>query len=140
MTPLIRIDHPWIDEAKAPLYQLTFPPETSDQELLKMCSARERWAERAHYPVAWVVDLGSIMKATARQRSLFSEHLARFEHHDVSFNQGSALIVPNAFVRGIVTAVFWMKSPRFPNECFATRDAAIIWAIERLRAAGVSAR
>lgn len=129
---LAPIVHPWIDASRAPLYELTFPSETSDQALLTFCEVREKWAERAHYPVAWVVNLAGITSASARQRGLFSEHLKRFEPHDVAYNQGSALIVPNSFVRGIVTAVFWLKPPRFPNECFSTRGEAIAWAAERL--------
>jgi hypothetical protein len=129
---MLQLEHAWIDASRAPLYELTFPSDTTDQALLAFCEARERWAERAKFKVAWVVNLAGITSATARQRSLFSEHLKRFEHHDIAYNQGSALIVPNAFVRGIVTAVFWLKQPRFPNECFSTRGEAIAWAAERL--------
>jgi hypothetical protein len=132
MARLVRLAHPWINEARAPLYELVFPAHASDDEVIGLCEAREAWATVAAYPVAWVVDLGSIMEATARQRKLFSEHLKRFEPHDLAFNRGSALIVPNAFVRGVVTAVFWLKQPRFPNECFATRHEATAWAEQRL--------
>jgi hypothetical protein len=136
---LIALVHPWIDQSRAPLYELTFPSETTDQELTQLCVARERWAQRANYRVAWVVNLSGIMHATAGQRRLFSEHLKRFEPHDLAYNQGSALLVPNAFVRGIVTAVFWLKAPRFPNECFATIEDARAWAERQLLAAGVTA-
>jgi hypothetical protein len=132
MPALIPLEHPWIDASGAPLYEFTFPSDTTDEALLALCEVRERWAARASYPVAWVVNLAGITSATAKQRRLFSEHLKRFERHDVTYNQGSALIVPNSFVRGIVTAVFWLKQPRFPNECFPTRPEAIAWAAERL--------
>ena len=103
-----------------------------------MCVARERWALRANYRVAWVVSLAGIVQATAGQRRLFGEHLKRFESHDVAFNQGSALLVPNPFVRGILTAVFWLNPPRFPNECFGTLVEAREWAEQRLSEGGVS--
>jgi hypothetical protein len=85
-----------------------------------------------------VVNLAGILEATARQRTLFSEHLKRFEPHDVAYNQGSALLVPNAFVRGIVTAIFRMKPPLFPNECFSTLEEARTWAERQLNARGMS--
>jgi hypothetical protein len=132
MARLVPIGHPWINESRAPLYELVFPPRATDEQVVALGEARERWALSANYPVAWLVDLASLMEATARQRKLFSEHLQRFEPHDVAYNQGSALIVPNAFVRGIVTAVFWLKRPRFPNECFSTRAEAIAWAEQQL--------
>ncbi|HKU41416.1 MAG TPA: hypothetical protein VJR89_24835 [Polyangiales bacterium] len=138
MVELIPLLHPWIDQSRAPLYELTFPPETTDQALTALCAARERWAVRANYRVAWVVNLAGVLQATANQRRLFGEHLKRFESHDKAYNQGSALVVPNTFVRGIVTAVFWLNPPSFPNQCFATPEAAREWAAEQLKAAGVT--
>lgn len=139
LSDLIPLVHPWIDQARAPLYELTFPSQTTDHELNQLCIARERWAQRASYRVAWVVNLSGILQATAGQRKLFSEHLKRFEPHDLAYNQGSALLVPNPFVRGIVTAVFWLKPPRFPNECFSTIEEAREWALLQLQTGGVTA-
>jgi hypothetical protein len=130
---LIPIEHAWIDSSRAPLYMMTFPVVTLDEDLRACCDARERWAKIAKYPVSWVVDLSAITNTTAKQRRIFSEHLARFEPHDRAYNRGSALIVPNAFLRGVVTAVFWLKPPTFPNECFATKEEALRWARIRLR-------
>ena len=129
---LVPLVHPWIDQSRAPIYVLTFPSQATDSELLALCSARERWAQRAMYRVAWVVDLSGVLSASAQQRNLFSEHLKRFESHDRAYNQGSALIVPNAFVRGIVTAVFWLKPPNFPNQCFPDAKQAFAWAEKQL--------
>ena len=132
MSNLVPLVHPWIDVARAPLYGITFPKEASDDELVRFCQVREHWAAVAKYRVAWVVDLTGLMQATAKQRRLFSEHLTRFEAHDIAYNQGSALVVPNPVVRGIVTAVFWLKAPRFPTECFSTYKQASAWATDRL--------
>src|SRR5262245_2821591 len=138
MAELIPLVHPWIDQSRAPLYELTFPAETTDQALAALCAARERWATRATYRVAWVVNLAGVLQAPASQRRIFGEHLKRFEPHDKAYNQGSALIVPNTFVRGLVTAVFWLNPPSFPNQCFATAGDARIWAEQQLKSAGVA--
>lgn len=123
-----QIPHPWIDSLRAPVYVLAFPEVLTDAELEACCSARERWAKQARFPVSWVVDLSNIRSITAKQRKTMSDHLARFEYHDLAYNRGSAIVVPNAFLRGIVTAVFWLKPPRFPNQSFSTRDEALRWA------------
>lgn len=123
----------WIDESRAPLYLLSFPTDPTDELLLEMCAARERWAARARFPVAWVCDTTNLGNATAKQRRILAEHLEKFEPHDLAWNQGSAIIVPNALLRGIVTAVFWVKSPRFPHQSFATRNEALAWATQRLQ-------
>ena len=124
----LEIDHPWVSHRHVPIYEWTFPDKSSDEELARFVQAREDWATRAHYPVAWVVELSNLTRATATQRRAFAEHLKRFEAHDVLWNAGSALIVPSGWVRGLVTAVFWISPPKFPHQAFATRTDALEWA------------
>lgn len=97
-------------------------------ELDAFVRAREVWAERAQYPVAWVVELSNLTKANPQQRRIFAEHLKRFEAHDVQWNGGSALIVPSGWLRGLVTAVVWLSPPKFPHQAFAKRSDALEWA------------
>jgi hypothetical protein len=131
MTEDRRIHHPWIDSSRTPVYVLTFPEVVTDADLEACCAARERWAARARFPVTWVVDLTRIRTLTAKQRKTMAEHLGRFEPHDLAHNLGSAIVVPNAFLRGIVTAVFWLRAPKFPHQSFATPQEAIWWATSR---------
>jgi hypothetical protein len=133
VSALIPIHHPWIDESRAPLYVMKFPASTTDEDLLACCDAREVWAERARYPVTWVVDMSSVRSVTPRQRQMFGAHLGRMDKHNFSYNRGASLIVPNAVVRGMVTAAFWIKPPRFPHRLFATRAEGLVWAQEQLR-------
>lgn len=133
--PRPRIDHPWIDESNAPLYLWSFPTGLSHADLQACCAAREAWAAVAEFPVAWVVDLQNITSVGALERKTFGEHLARFEAHDVAWNQGSGIVAHNPMLRGLVTAVFWLRAPKFPNQVFATRGEASAWARGRLAAA-----
>jgi len=128
------INHPWISNDDMPLYRWTFPEETTDEELRACLEARERWATRAHYHVAWVIDLSKITKASATQRQAFGQHLKRFEEFNVRWNVGSALIVPKAWLRGLVTAVFWISPPAFPNKLFSDPLDAEDWAKAQLAA------
>mgnify|MGYP001821583310 FL=1 len=130
----IEIDHPWVQHSNMPIYEWTFPPKATDDELVAFAKAREEWAARANYPVAWVVELSNISKATATQRRMFADHLKRFEPHDVEWNAGSALVVPSGWIRGLVTAVFWLSPPKFPNQVFAKRSDAFAWAQYQLEA------
>lgn len=131
---LVTPDHPWIDSSRAPLFQWNLPAAAEDDELEACLKAREDWALVAKYPCAWVVDLRHLLGVPATQRRLFAEHLKHFEPHDIAYNRGSALVIPNSMVRGIVTAVFWLSPPKFPNKAFDTREAALSWAAERLAA------
>lgn len=125
--------HPWIDLQEAPLYVMHFPVEASDDQVRDFCAVRETWAKTATHRCAWVADLTDLARVPPTQRKLFADHLKRFETHDVQYNQGSAIVVPSAMLRGVMTAVFWMSPPKFPNRAFATRKEAIAWAQERLR-------
>jgi len=127
-TEYLEIDHPWVSHRHVPIYEWTFPSEATDEELDAFVRAREEWATRAHYPVAWVVELSNLTKANAKQRRAFAEHLKRFEEHDVLWNGGSALIVPSSWLRGLVTAVFWISPPKFPHQAFSKRTDALEWA------------
>jgi len=124
----VEIDHPWVSHKHVPIYEWTFPAEASNEVLTAFIRARENWAAEAQYPVAWVVDLSNLMTTSAMQRKMFAEHLRRFEGHDVQWNGGSALIVPRAWLRGLVTAVFWISPPKFPHQAFAKRTDALEWA------------
>ena len=127
-TQYLEIDHPWVLHKHVPIYEWAFPPKASDEELEAFIRAREEWAPRANYPVAWVVELSNLTKANATQRRKFADHLKRFEDHDVRWNGGSALIVPSGWLRGLVTAVFWLAPPKFPHQAFAKRSDALQWA------------
>jgi hypothetical protein len=130
----IEIDHPWISNDLMPLYRWAFPSEATDEELSACFRAREEWARRARYHVAWITDLSNITKAPATQRKAFAEHLRRFEEFSVRWNAGSALIVPRAWLRGLVTAVFWTSPPKFPHKLFSEPLEAERWAREQLAA------
>jgi hypothetical protein len=132
VSELSKIGHPWIDESRAPLYLWSFPESFTDETLVEACAMRERWAAVAKYRVAWVVDLANLGGVTATQRKIFADHLKRFEPHDLKWNQGSAIVAKSTLVRGVVTAVFWLQAPRFPNHTFADRTSAILWARARL--------
>jgi hypothetical protein len=124
----LEIEHPWVLHKHVPIYEWAFPAKASDEELSAFIQAREDWAKRASYPVAWVVELSNLTKANASQRRMFAEHLTRFEEHDVAWNAGSALVVPSGWLRGLVTAVFWLAPPKFPHQAFARRSDALEWA------------
>ena len=133
-TGYLEIDHPWVSNDLMPVYRWTFPKEATDAELSACFQAREDWGSRAEYPVAWVIDLSNIIKAPATQRKAFGAHLKRFEQHNARWNAGSALIVPSAWLRGLVTAVFLISPPKFPNRFFAGPAEAERWATAQLEA------
>lgn len=125
--------HPWVDSTHAPIYIWRFPASSSDAEVIDALEARERWAKTARNRCAWVVDLRELLRVPPNQRKLFVDHLKRFEPHDVKYNCGSAVVLSNAWLRGIVTTIFALTQPKFPNRTFASVDEGLRWATEQFR-------
>lgn len=126
--------HPWIDPTYAPIYIWRFPATVSDEEVIAAMEARERWAKSARHRCAWVVDLRELLRVPPHQRKLFADHLKRFEPHDIKYNCGSAIVLSNAWLRGIVTTMFAISPPKFPNRTFGTIEDGLKWAQEQMRA------
>jgi len=122
------IPHAWIDSSQAPLYVWRFPPDAAYDDLVACCAARETWSATTAEPVAWVVDLTHLKAATAKHRQAFAAHLERFRAFDERWTVASAIVAEAAWVRGLVTAVFWVSPPRFPHRVFGDVISARAWA------------
>ena len=133
-TKCIEIDHPWVSNKRMPIYRWTFPREATDEELMACLLARDDWAFRVRYHFAWIIDLSNITSAPATQRRALANHLKHYEEFSERWNAGSALVVPSRWLRGVVTAVFWISPPKYPHETFSELGTAEHWARERLAA------
>ena len=115
-----------------PVYRCTFPSETTLDELQAFFHARDVWAARVRYHFAWVFDLSHIAKAPATHRKALAEHIKRHEEFSARWNAGAALVVPSPWLRGLVTAVFWISPPKYPHMTFSDPIEAERWAAEQL--------
>lgn len=138
MARYLPIKHPWVDSSLAPVYQVTFPVSASDQNLLAYCRAVEGWSKQVAHPVGWLMDLSRVAQVSAQQRAIFAKFMQSMEAFDRRCNEGSALIFPNALVRGIATAIFWLYAPLFRHRAFAERSEGLAWLREVLREAGIA--
>jgi hypothetical protein len=50
----------------------------------------------------------------------------------------SAIVAPTAFHRGVLVSTFWFIKPKAPVHVFGHRDAAIDWAMDQGRRAGLT--
>lgn len=50
---------------------------------------------------------------------------------------GFTFIVSSVVMRGVITAVFWLKPLPVPHAVFTQRNEAIDWALDQLRLAGI---
>jgi hypothetical protein len=82
-------------------------------------------------PFAIVLDLRRSSGLTPRQRKMITD---RMNHTDaVAPCVANALVFESAVLRGVLTALFWIRRPAYPCEVFRTLDDAIGWANARAR-------
>jgi hypothetical protein len=84
------------------------------------------------YHGAWVIDLSNVTEAPATQRKVLAENIKRYEEFSERRNAGSALIVPSTWLRGLMTAVFWISPPQYPHQAFSEPLEAERWARKQL--------
>jgi hypothetical protein len=83
-------------------------------------------------PYVLVFDLSTTGMPTPTQRRKLAEHMTT---HEAAIRQrvmGLAIVAPNAVVRGIVTALFWLATPPIQHCLCASRSEASAWAQQLL--------
>ncbi|HMJ13916.1 MAG TPA: hypothetical protein VK524_21005 [Polyangiaceae bacterium] len=90
----------------------------------------QRWMLARERPAIWIVDLSKIKSAPATQRRMFAEHEARVSASARKVIRGSAFVAPSAWLRGLLTAVYWLKPPVYPHAIVSTVAEARKWLLE----------
>jgi hypothetical protein len=127
MDRYLPIKHPWVSSSEAPIYQVTFPASASDEQLLAYCRAVESWSHQVAHPIAWLMDLSQVRGVSAHQRALFAKYMEGMRAFDERYTKGSALVLPNALLRGVATAIFWLQAPVFEHRTFADCSEGFAW-------------
>jgi len=127
-----------VDTRDWPILLLAFPrPRVSDASLaeaLGYVEALLQYDEKRFQ----ITDASLVEELPpATQRKYAAEWAAR---NDLLFRQrsvGGANVTPSPMVRGIFTAILWLKPPPVPTVNVRTREEAVTHAVHALDAAGV---
>ena len=79
------------------------------------------WGE----PYGVVLDLRFTKSITPRQRAMLTESMER--HDNAALCKGTAMVFESRLLRGILTAVFWLRKPAYPTRVFTTTAEAWDW-------------
>lgn len=134
------LQHAWVDTSQAPLYVMTYPNQRSLQDVVDAHHVAEDIYQRTQGPIAWIVDATSVTGASAKERHVVAEYEKRIGGLAEARCVGVGLIIPNALVRGVYTAIRWMVPARYPFELVASYPQAEEWVRARLRAAATRAQ
>jgi hypothetical protein len=128
---------PTFDTAYFPLVISTLPPVVTEETLAALMDGqREVFARRERF--AHLGDLRALSGLpNARIRQRLAQWTKEIERDSARYNVGSALVVPNALVRGGLTALSWLHQPPSPQYVGATVPECYAWCIAKLEAASV---
>lgn len=130
-----RLRHAWVDTSMAPLYVMTYPNQRSLQDVVDAHLVAEDIYTRTDGPLAWIVDASHVTSASAKERLIVAEYEKRIGPVAEVRCAGVGLIIPNAIVRGVYTAIRWVVPARYPFELVANYAQAEDWVRTRLRQA-----
>jgi cobalamin biosynthesis protein CobD/CbiB len=83
-----------------------------------------------------ILDLTEAAPLTARQRTLQSEWSRQTDALFREVSSGIVFVVASAVVRGVLTALFWIRPVPVPHAIVQDLDEAVRWAIARCRETG----
>lgn len=124
--------HAWLDATHAPLYIARLPQHMSDSELASYLETLERFLLNHDGPYVVVTDTSFVQSAPAIQRRMIADSDIRLRDHDEKWCAGVAVIAKSAFMRGVVTAIYWISPPVYPYRILPSLSEAIVWGRQQL--------
>jgi len=125
-----------VDAARFPLVILRIAGDYDDREqeafLTEVSSLLDR---KKRFAV--VLDLSEGGTATPTQRKRFASWIGSSDAAVKQYAVVMSLVIASTLVRGMVTAVFWVRPMPIPTETFDRLAPAEAWAREKLKSAAV---
>lgn len=120
-----------IDTSRWPLISYTAPAEVSDDEMREVMreSATLRALGQLH---ALLLDVRATSSLTPVQRKMITDSMGENPEMQREITAGVALVFSSPILRGILTAIYWVRPAVVPTRVFATPDAAATWLLGEL--------
>lgn len=113
---------------------VTTPPSLSDDEMRAFLRWHREWMATRREPYTLVLDLRRTERLSPGQREMITNGMDRSEQICL----GTAMVFTSVVLRGVLTAIFWIRKPRYPTRVFGSLEEAERWARETARPASGS--
>jgi len=114
------------DVSRWPVVVVRAPATVSDEEMAEHLAFFEGKVYARREPFVTVLDLRFCEKITPRQRSIMIGSMKRNE--EMTQCRGCAMVFDSMLLRGILTAMFWVRKPAYPTRVFSKVVEAFDWA------------
>jgi hypothetical protein len=129
MPPSVGVE---FDDSRWPKVYIRWPSEPLGDDDFKRAVLQMSSYTKRGQPFVTILDGRTASRPTAVQRSFAAEVQKADAEASRRWLRGSAIIVSNPLLVGIVTAINWVVTPSYPQKIFATLDAAEAWTTEQL--------
>lgn len=99
-------------------------PEVDDADVDDFCAGLQAALDREGLHAA-VIDMSGLENVLGARRRRISAWLTAHEEQLLRKRTLAVVVVPSALQRGIVTALNWVRPPRFPRVAAETRAEAV---------------
>lgn len=132
-------DAAWnIDLVRWPVIVVQPRPNVTDAQLRAALESYSRILAARPGVYTMVMDNRAASALSASQRKIIADYNSTHEARARERCRGVAFVMTSSFVRGIMTAVFWLKKPATETRVFEDVDEAIAWAHSRISLSSVS--
>jgi hypothetical protein len=110
---------------------IAVPPSPITDQQLERLLAELVGHLRKREPYALVFDLSAAPAPTAVQRRMLGDHMRTHDGAIRDYVRGLAVVTPATWMRGLITAVFWLAPPPVEYRFCDDVAAALTWARDR---------
>ncbi len=116
-----------VDLHRWPVIVIDTTTVASDQAMgAQIAFLRQIYAE-CPLPYATVIDVGHGKPPTPVQRAMLSAFRQEVREHVMAHCRGIGFVFDNPLLRGMMTAIFWVRPPDAPTDVFARLEDAVGW-------------
>jgi hypothetical protein len=117
----------WFAASKPPIIVMTFPDHVHNDHLRAALDDVQAWLRQVDAPFGFIVDMRRPLAISSVQRQMIAEVEKASSETDRRFNAAQAVVVTNALMRGIITAISWMSPPVYPLKIVPSIERAWLW-------------
>jgi hypothetical protein len=119
--------HVEIDESRWPRVYVKWPVGPLTDEEFKQAVTRLSDFTRRRQPYVTILDARNSTRPTPLQRRFAAERQRLDAEYSSRWLLGSAIVVSNPVLVGVITAINWVFPPPYPQKIFASLAAAEVW-------------
>lgn len=127
------------DVSRHPVVQVRFSGALEDAEMLRYLEDMDRVLQRREMYGA-IFDARDVTSVSPKQRRIQADWLEKNESLLRDYAAGYAFVITSQLIRGVLTAILWLKPMPSEHVVVATVEEAERWLGVRIRARGLSMR